>query len=77
VCLRTRLDAVLNTKHPILTRLVRPKGTDFVYSQDRIAKKKAPSTMSATCVNAKSLSLFRVGDRKVKNFRRNFGVIAF
>jgi hypothetical protein len=48
VCKSTRREAVRNTKHPILTRLVRPNGTDLVYSQDLIAKKKAPRTRSAT-----------------------------
>jgi hypothetical protein len=47
-------DAVLNTKHPILTRLVRPKGGLCVFAGSH---RENSSTMSATCVNAKSLSL--------------------
>jgi hypothetical protein len=47
-CNSTRREAVRKTKHPRRTRLVRPIGTDLVHSQDRIAKKKAPSTRSAT-----------------------------
>ena len=78
MCSRTRREAVRKTKHPILTRLVRPNGTDLVYSQDRIAKKKAPSTRSATCARVEVAPRSLVSaDRNWKNFRRNFGVMAF
>jgi hypothetical protein len=52
--------------------------TDLVCSQERIAKKKAPSTRSATWTRVgASLSLFVAVLRNLKSFRRNLGVIAF
>jgi hypothetical protein len=62
-------------RHPIRTRLVRPTGTDLVYSHDRMAKKKAPSTRSAMWASVRLLWGSIV--RNLKNFRRNLGVIAF
>ena len=78
MCKRTRREAVRKTRHPILTRLVLPSGTDLVYSQDRIAKKKAPRTRSAACTRAVFSPWSLVSAvRNWKNFRRNFGVMAF
>ncbi len=77
-CNSTRREAVRKTKHPSRTRLVRPSGTDLVYSQDRIAKKKAPSTRSATWARVEASPVLLVAVlRKVQNVRRNLGVIAF
>jgi hypothetical protein len=74
----TRREAVRRTKHPRRTRLVRPIGTDLVCSQDRIAKKKAPSTRSATWARVEASPVLLVAVlRKVWNVRRNLGVIAF
>jgi hypothetical protein len=47
-CERIRREAVQKTRHPIFTLFVLPGGTDFVCSQGRMAKKKAPSRRSAT-----------------------------
>ena len=78
MCRRIRREAVRKTRHPIRTFLVLPGGTDLVYSQDRIAKKKAPSTRSATWARVEaSPGLLVSALRNWKNFRRNLGVMAF
>jgi hypothetical protein len=77
-CNSTRREAVRKTKHPRRTRLVRPIGTDLVHSQDRIAKKKAPSTRSTTWARVEAWPDLLVAVlRKEQNAHRNLGVMAF
>jgi hypothetical protein len=68
---------VRKTIQPIRIRLVRPFCAVFVYSQDRIAKKKAPITRSAVCAWAVCPELLVPLARSWKNFRRSLGVMAF
>ena len=47
----------------ILTHLVQPKGTDLVHLHDRIAKKKVPSTRSATWARVEAAPLSGSAER--------------
>ncbi len=75
MCKSTRREAVRKTMHPMRTRFVRPTGTDLVYSHDLMAKKKAPSTRSAMWARVRLP--WGAVVMNWKNFRKNFGVIAF